>query len=241
MAGMRGVVLRLAAPGPAARAVALAVLLGALVAGALLVPVPDLAAVRAWVAGFGPAAPVAFAVVYALAVPAPFPKSVLSTTAGLAFGIPLGSAAVIVGGLAGCVLSFLLARRLGRDAVARLTRGRVERVDALIERHGVLAALAVRVVPVLPFTLVNYACGVTSMRLRHYALGTLIDSIPKSIAIVALGSIAGGISPWIPAGASLTLAAITLSVGALVHHHRRPSSPPPPPPPPPSPSPSSLP
>ena len=206
---------------PFVRAGILVVLLAGLAAAATLVDVPDLQTVRAWIAGLGPGAPVLFTLGYALVVPAPLPKSVLSTAAGLAFGIPLGVVVVVVGGTAGAVLAFGLGRRLGRDAVARLARGRLDRVDAALERHGTAAALAVRLVPVLPFTVLNYACGVTAMRLRHYTVGTAIGIVPGSAALVVLGSLGARLSLWVPVLISLGLAAVTLAV-TTVRLARRP-------------------
>jgi uncharacterized membrane protein YdjX (TVP38/TMEM64 family) len=84
----------------------------------------------------------------------------------------------------------------------------------------VLAALAVRFVPVLPFTVLNYACGVTAMRLRHYAIGTAVGMVPGSTLWVAVGSVGGEISPWLPALVSVGLATLTLGVGTVVHRRR---------------------
>jgi len=205
---------------PLGRVVALAVLLAALVAVAIALPAPDLVRVRAWTAALGAPAPLLFGLLYAVAVPAPVPKSVLTTAAGLVFGIPLGATVVVAGGTAGAIGAFLLARFLGRDAVAGLAHGRLDRVDALVERHGMLAALVVRWVPVLPFTILNYACGVTAMRLRHYALGTVIGLVPGSTFWVAVGSLGGEVSPWLPTGVSLGAAAVTLLTGAGLARRR---------------------
>lgn len=220
MASMWAAVVRFASR-PAARAVALVALLAALALAAVTVPIPDLAAIRSWVGSFGPLGIVVFVLVYAVAVPAPFPKSVLNAVAGLAFGIPVGASAVIVGATAGAIGAFLLGRRLGRDAVAELARGRLARVDALVERYGVTAAVAVRVVPVLPFTVLNYACGVTAMRLRHYAVGTAIGTVPGSTLSVLLSSMGARVSPWLPVLISVALATLTLCVGALLQRRRR--------------------
>jgi uncharacterized membrane protein YdjX (TVP38/TMEM64 family) len=214
MEAMRAMLRWIAAPRVAGRLAALLLLLVALGVAAATVGVPDLAALRSWIAARGSLAPLTFAVIYALAVPAPVPKNVLSTAAGLSFGIPLGAAVVVAGGTAGALLAFVIARWLGREAIADLTRGRLRQVDQTVERHGMAAAVAVRLTPVLPFTLLNYACGVTSMRLRHYLTGTAIGITPGSTAFVALGSIGGELSPWVPVAASGILAVVTLAVGA---------------------------
>lgn len=205
---------------PARKAALLVVLLAALGAASLTIDLPDVGEVRAWIGSLGPVAPVAFVAVYALVVPAPLPKSVLTTAAGVVFGLPLGVAVVVAGATGGAVLAFGIARLLGRDAVERMARGRLDRVDTLIERHGVLAALVVRFVPVLPFTLLNYACGVTVMRLPHFALGTAIGVVPVSTALVALGSAGAHVSLWIPAAVSVGLGAVSLAIGLAVHRRR---------------------
>jgi uncharacterized membrane protein YdjX (TVP38/TMEM64 family) len=146
---------------------------------------------------------------------------VLSVAAGLAFGVPVGVLVVVVGGTAGAVLAFLLGRLLGRDVVVRYSRGHVEQVDRMIERHGAAAALGVRLVPVLPFTVLNYACGVTAMRVRHYAVGTVVGIVPGSVAWVAFGTLAGGISPWRAAAGSVALGLVTLAAGMVWRYRRR--------------------
>jgi len=66
------------------------------------------------------------------------------------FGLVVG-VLVLVGAVLGASAAFWLGRLLGRDAVERLSGARIARVDALLRRRGVLALIAVRLVPVLPF------------------------------------------------------------------------------------------
>jgi uncharacterized membrane protein YdjX (TVP38/TMEM64 family) len=198
-----------------ARAAALATLLVAFGAAALLVDLPALGEIKVWIATVGPSAPLVFVLVYAVVVLLPVPKSVLSAAAGLAFGLPLGIALVLTAATTGAIGAFLLARMLGRDAVGRLTHGHLDRLDARLERHGLLAALMVRLVPVMPFTPLNYACGVTAMRLPHYAIGTVLGLIPGTSLLVALGSAGSQLSPWYLIGASAALATLWM-VGSYV-------------------------
>jgi uncharacterized membrane protein YdjX (TVP38/TMEM64 family) len=190
-----------------------------LVAVILTVDLPDVSVLRAWIVSLGPFAPVVFMAVYALVVPAPFPKSVLTTMAGVAFGVARGIPLVVGGATAGAVLAFLLARTLGRDAVSRLARGHLDRIDAVITHRGILAALVVRFIPILPFTLLNYACGVTAMRLRHFALGTAVGSIPGTSAMIVISSTGAQISLWVPTIISITLGLTSLA-GGLTWRHR---------------------
>jgi uncharacterized membrane protein YdjX (TVP38/TMEM64 family) len=189
----------------------------ALVVVALTVDLPDVSVLRTWIMSVGPLAPLAFVAGYAVIVPTPIPKGVLTAAGGVAFGIAAGIPLVLLGATTGAALSFGISRLLGRDAVDHLAHGRLERVDALIERHGVTAALVVRLVPVLPFTVLNYACGVTAMRLRHYLVGTASGLAPSISVVVVLASSGARISLWVPVLISVTLASVSLGGGALWH------------------------
>lgn len=206
-------------PALAARLGLLVAVLVALVMVALAVDLPDVSILRAWILALGPLAPLAFVVGYAAVVPFPVPKSVLTVLAGVAFGTWPGIPLVITGATAGAVLSFGIARCLGRDAMNLLAAGRLDRVDAAIERHGMLAALTIRLIPVLPFTVLNYACGVTAMRLRHYILGTALGLIPSITVMVILASTGARISLWVPLLATASLALVSVGGGLLWQSH----------------------
>jgi len=96
---------------------------------------------------------------YALVTLLPLPKNVFAALAGVLFGLLLGVVVVLLAALLGAAAAFALSRVLGRDAVERITGARVARVDALLNHRGIIAVIAVRLVPVLPFTAINYAAG----------------------------------------------------------------------------------
>ncbi|MCZ2836913.1 TVP38/TMEM64 family protein [Modestobacter sp. VKM Ac-2985] len=188
---------------------------------AVVVGVPDAQQVRADVAAVGPAAPVLFVLVYAVASLAPVPKNVFSVAAGLLFGFVEGTGIVLLAALSGALAAFALGRALGREAVERMTGGRVARVDALLGRHGLLAVLGVRLVPVLPFTAINYAAGLTAVRLRDYVLGTAVGIVPGTVAHVALGAYGTSPGSWPFVVAVLVLVALTAGGAAVAHRRRR--------------------
>ena len=185
------------------------------------VGLPDVAQLRADVAGAGPAAPALFVLGYAVATLAPLPKNVLTSAAGLLFGLVEGVVVVLLGALLGAVAAFALGRALGRDAVERITGTRAARVDALLSRHGLLAVLGVRLVPVLPFTVINYLAGLTAVRLRDYVGGTALGIVPGTIAFVALGAYGTSPGSWPFVVAVLGLVALTAGGAAAAHRHRR--------------------
>jgi len=126
----------------------------------------------------------------------PLPKNVFAAVGGVLFGLVLGIVVVLLAALLGAAAAFGLSRALGREAVERLTAERVARLDALLSRHGIPAIIAVRLVPVLPFTAINYAAGLTSVRTRDYALGTAVGIVPGTVSFVAVGTFGTTPGSW---------------------------------------------
>lgn len=211
---------------PAGRAVAvraalLAVLVGAAVVVAVLVGVPDVAALRAGIAAAGAAAPVLFVLLYAAVSFAPVPKNILSVLGGLLFGLLAGVGLVLVGALLGAGAAFGLGRVLGRAAVERLTGTGVARVDELVRRRGLLAVLGLRLVPVVPFTALNYAAGLTAVRVRDYAVGTALGMLPGTVTFVALGAYGSSPGSWPFVLAVLALVGLVAGGVTVAHRVRR--------------------
>lgn len=169
---------------------------------------PGAAALRDRVEAAGAAGGLAFVLGYAVLALLPAPKGVLTALGGVLYGVWLGALLAWTGAMLGAAVAFGLGRLLGREAVDRLLRGRLARVDALLSVHGFRAVVAVRLVPVLPFTAINYAAGLTGVRRRDYLAGSALGMVPGSLAYAALG--AWGTSPW---GVFAGLAALVLLVG----------------------------
>ncbi|GLU48626.1 TVP38/TMEM64 family protein [Nocardiopsis ansamitocini] len=155
-----------------------------------------LATAREHVAGLGAWGPPLYVLLYALATVALFPVAFLDAAAGALFGIFLGAALVWAGATLGAVAAFLLGRGLSREAVERLSGGRVDRLNAFLARRGTLAVALVRLFPLFPFTLVNYGSALTAVTLRQYTLGTAIGIVPSVFVYVFLGR--GAATPTSP-------------------------------------------
>ncbi len=179
-----------------------------------IVGLPDRAQLRADIEAAGPVAPALFVLVYAVATLAPLPKNVFAVVAGLLFGLVVGVIVVLVAAMLGALAAFGLGRLLGRGAVERFIGTRAARVDALLHRRGLLAVVAVRLVPVLPFTAINYAAGLTAVRTRDYVIGTALGMIPGTISYTALGAYGTSPASWPFILAVLGL--VTLSAGGAV-------------------------
>ena len=88
----------------------------------------------------------------------------------------------------GATGGFLVGRRLGRPSVDRLLHGRLQQADRVLAHHGLAAVLAVRLLPLFPFTPLNYAAGLVGVRLRDYVVGTAVGILPGTFAYVAVGA-----------------------------------------------------
>ncbi len=119
-----------------------------------------------------------FVGLYALATAIALPGSILTIVGGAIFGFQFGSLLNWIGASLGAMLAYLLARYLGLDAVRRLLGSRAARVTDLAGAHGFTTVLRLRLVPVVPFNVLNFAAGFAGVRFRDYMLGTLIGLIP---------------------------------------------------------------
>ena len=170
------------------RLVALALFIVVVIVAGLVVPVPNVEQVRAAATSAGAAGAVVFVVGYVVLTLTPIPKSVLNVAAGLTWGFVGGSLLVYLGSVLGATLAFLIGRSLGRDAIERFTGARVARVDEMLRHHGLATVIGVRLIPVLPFTAINYTAGLPAVRRSDFALGTALGIIPGTLAYVALGA-----------------------------------------------------
>jgi len=135
----------------------------------------------------GAAAVPAFIVCSALLTCALFPGPLLAGASGLLFGTALGTPVAIASATLGAVLAFCIARFVAHDAAQTLTGERLAPVQAWIERRGFWAVLYARIAPGVPYSLVNYAAGLTRVSLPAFAAATAIGCAPRAFAYTALG------------------------------------------------------
>jgi uncharacterized membrane protein YdjX (TVP38/TMEM64 family) len=181
---------------------------------------PSVSEVRSWVESGGPGAPVVFVLLYVVLTVLFFPGAVLTGAGGALFGVAAGTGLSVVGGTAGATTAFLIGRRLGRGTVERAAGRRVRALDAWLGRRGLTTVLYLRLFPVVPFNVLNYASGATAISARDYVLGTAVGIIPGAFAYAALG---GSLEdPWSPEFLGAVGLALALAVmGALEARRRR--------------------
>ncbi len=157
----------------------------------------DAVTLESWVKDAGAAAPVVYILIYALGTLFFLPGSILTLTGGALFGPVIGVIVNLSGATLGALGSFLVARYLAHDWVENRTGGRIKTLMDGVEKEGWRFVAFVRLVPLFPFNLLNYALGLTSIKLLHYVVATCVFMLPGAIAYTYLGyvgreAIAGG-------------------------------------------------
>ena len=111
--------------------------------------------------------------------------------AGAVFGVALGSFSVSISATLGATAAFLVGRYLARDVIARKIQKneKFATIDQAVADEGWKIVLLTRLSPVFPFTLLNYAFGLTRVKLSHYVLASWIGMLPGTVMYVYLGSL----------------------------------------------------
>lgn len=145
-----------------------------------------------WIDGLGAWGPVLFVVLYALATVWLVPGSALTLGAGAVFGVAWGSVYVSIGATLGATAAFLVGRYFARERVAKkiARHAAFAAIDRAVGEEGWKIVGLTRLSPVFPFTLLNYAFGLTRVRLRDYVLASWLGMMPGTVMYVYLGSLA---------------------------------------------------
>lgn len=204
------------------RAVGTVVGITVLVAVALWVPLPSAVQLRDWAQSVGPWFPLAFLVAYIVVTVAPIPRTAFTLAAGLLFGPALGVLIAVVASSASAVLALLLIRAAGWR-LDRLVRYRaIHRADERLRERGWVSVVSLRLIPVLPFSVVNYAAGASAVGILPYTLATVAGLLPGTTAVVFLGdALAGHPSPLLFVVSLVTSALGLTGLFLEIRHYRR--------------------
>ena len=144
-----------------------------------------------WVQDQGAAGPLVIGIVYIFACILLLPGSVITLAAGFSFGLLTGFITVFLGSNLGASAAFWIGRTLARDWVARRVAGnaKFQAIDRAVGEQGFKIVLLLRLSPIIPFNLLNYALGLTRVSFRDYALASLIGMLPGILMYVYLGSL----------------------------------------------------
>lgn len=161
-----------------------------------------------WVEGLGFWGPIAFVALYAGATVALIPGTILTLAGGAIFGIAMGVAYVFLGAILGSAVAFLLSRHGARSWIeSRLSNSpRFATIDRAVAENGLRITFLLRLSPVFPFNLLNYALGLTQVSFRNYMIAS-VGMLPGTLLYVYYGrvigdvaALAGGDTPQADAG-----------------------------------------
>lgn len=149
-----------------------------------------------WISGLGAIGPIVFAAVYILACVLMLPGSILTLGAGVVFGVIQGTIAVSVASTLGATCAFLVGRYLARDWVGAKIAGneKFTAIDEAVAAEGWKIVGLTRLSPIFPFNLLNYAFGLTQVKLKHYFFASWIGMLPGTVMYVYIGSLAGDLA-----------------------------------------------
>jgi uncharacterized membrane protein YdjX (TVP38/TMEM64 family) len=155
-----------------------------------------LRAVLDWVRDRGILGVVVYGALYVAATVFFVPGSILTLGAGFIYGVGYGTVYVSISSTIGATAAFLVGRYLARGWVAGKVEGnqRFKQIDDAVGREGWKIVGLTRLSPVFPFNMLNYAYGLTKVRLRDYVLASWIGMIPGTIMYVYIGSVAGNLA-----------------------------------------------
>lgn len=189
-------------------------LVAAFVVAVRLLPVAEwMTEFQTWVRGIGPLGYFVYVLAYAVCCVFIIPALALTLGAGAIFGFVAGSLVVLAGATLGATLAFILARTVLRHRVERATQNNAKfrALDRAITREGTKILWLVRLSGFPPFTWVNYAFGLTGVRLAPYVLITFFGIIPGTLAFTWAG--AAGAAALTGSGNRIAL--IATAVGAV--------------------------
>lgn len=173
----------------------------------------DLHSVQALISSFGLWAPIIFIALYAIATISFLPGSVMTLAGGLLFGPVFGTLYNLIGATIGATGAFIVARYFAGDWVRHKAGGKLKTLLKGIKKDGWKFVAIVRLVPLFPFNLLNYALGLTPIALGPYVLATLIFILPGTITYTYIGSLG---EAFIYGNTAEIIGRIFIAVGLLI-------------------------
>jgi uncharacterized membrane protein YdjX (TVP38/TMEM64 family) len=225
LAAMRNAVISTANQVPRRQLAAIAATIVILVAILLLVPRPGALQLRDWAESLGPWFPLAFLAAHIVVTVFPFPRTAFTLASGLLFGPWLGIAIAVVASAVSALLALVLVRAAGWRLDRLVPHPRIRTLDARLRRRGWPTVMSMRLIPAVPFSVLNYAAGASAVRVLPYTWATLAGLLPGTAAVVILGdALTDHISPLLILvslfTAGLGVAGLIYEIRTYPQHHR---------------------
>jgi uncharacterized membrane protein YdjX (TVP38/TMEM64 family) len=222
---LRGVSATVAATArqvPRRRVVAIAIVAVILVALVVVVPLPTAVQLRDWATSVGPWFPLTFLAAHVVITVFPFPRTAFTLAAGLLFGPVLGVAIALVASTLSAVIALFLVRAAGWQLNRLVQHDGLDALNSRLKQRGWLTVLSMRMIPMVPFSVLNYAAGASAVRVLPYVLATVVGLLPGTAAIVIFGdALTGSVSPLLFVVSFCTAALGMVGLIYEIRSHRR--------------------
>lgn len=184
--------------------------------------------IEGWVRQLGFWGPLAFVGIFCVAPALLLPGSVLTLAGGALFGPLTGAFLSLTGATIGATVAFLIARYLAANWVEHRVAGRLQEIKAGVEREGWRFVAFVRLVPIFPFNLLNYALGLTRIAVQTFTVTSFVTMAPGALAYAYLGyagreALSGGPGLVRKGLLALALLATVALLPSLIRRWRRPA------------------
>ncbi|MEM8642845.1 MAG: TVP38/TMEM64 family protein [Cyanobacteria bacterium P01_G01_bin.54] len=181
------------------------------------------AQIEAWLERAGIWAPLIYILLYTIGTLLILPSTPLNLSGGAIFGVVWGTLWTTVAALIAAIVAFAFTRTIGRQWIAQRLKGRWETFDAEMRQGGLFYMSAIRLLPIIPYGIVNFAAGLTSIRTRDYLIGTAIGTVPGILPFVMMGAGLQALRQGnvIPILVALTLIGLLVGAGTWYQRQRR--------------------
>jgi len=156
--------------------------------GVLVIGGIDRQQLQVWLENMGGFAPVIYILFYTVGTLLILPSTPLNLTGGAFFGVWWGTLWTTIAALVAAIAAFAFTRTIGREMVSQKLGGRWNAVDAEIRQGGLFYLFAIRLLPIIPYGIVNFVAGLTSIKFKDYLIGTLLGTLPGVLPFVMMGA-----------------------------------------------------
>jgi uncharacterized membrane protein YdjX (TVP38/TMEM64 family) len=177
-----------------------------------------------WLQKMGIWAPILYILVYSIATIFILPSTPLNLTGGAIFGSVWGTVWTSIAAILAAMLSFGFSRTIGRRYIEQKLAGKWQSLDREMHQGGFFYMFAIRLLPLIPYGLVNFAAGLTAIKFRDYFLGTLLGTVPGILPFVMMGAGLNALKQGdvFPMLIALALTGILVGTATWYRRHNRP-------------------
>ncbi len=174
-----------------------------------------------WLQKMGIWAPIIYILIYAIATICILPSTPLNLSGGAIFGSVWGTVWTSIAAILAAVLSFGFSRTIGRNLVEQRLAGQWQSIDREMQQGGFFYMFAIRLLPLIPYGMVNFAAGLTSIKFRDYFFGTLLGTVPGILPFVMMGAGLTALKQGNVLPILVALALIGMLIGTATWYRRR--------------------